>query len=422
MTTADDRDRDSRASHQSKTTSRHRSNSITSIRGIAMSFASSEYGTIGSFDAGVNVRDVLIRRSTAESRAEGLRHFRTDASQHTIYNSRRIGVVLLLLGIFNAAFFVLLQIRRGLHTECTFNVPDKPSAANGQWTYTVTHSDCVGDVTRFASAPKVYVYYSIHNYPHHGSAVYKLHSKEQLEGKDVEKEDLKKCFPYNAVLVDGKERLVYPCGPHLWYVYNDTFKFTMMDTSASPVAIELDESQELLGYRQEYTMVRNPPTQEISRSYKNTYYWLLPETKTIKTDDSPVYKISRPRGAYLDIKTPQQLQALQNLMTSPKSGIGIENAHVVQWMTPPPFKTFKKLYGSLVGPIALPLYVTGNIAYDTEKYGGSKTLSLVVPSWPYGRLISAQNVLGVLAALCLALSFVLLVSKPGDPGRCANLL
>ncbi|GFE54284.1 apical membrane antigen 1 [Babesia ovis] len=321
MLTVDPNERDGPGMPSVRGFSRYGSTSVGSIRGIAMSFASTEYGGTGSFDTGVTVRDVLSRRYTAESRAEGLRKFRNDPSQHTIYNSKRLGIVLLLLSMINICLFVVLQVRRSSHAECTINIPDDSSNVNGVWDSQISKKDCIGDISRFEQADTVHVYYTINNYPFHGASVFRLHSKEQIEGKEVSKDDIKNCFPYDIVHVDGKEQIIYPCGPHIWHLYNDSFKFsTKQYSTSSLVPVALDESQELLAQRQEFAIARNPPDQEISRSYKNTYYWLQSNAKEITAHEKPKRVGEKVDSTTMLKKTVHQLRATEKLMAAHKAG------------------------------------------------------------------------------------------------------
>ncbi|EDO07474.1 LEM3 (ligand-effect modulator 3) / CDC50 family protein [Babesia bovis T2Bo] len=429
MTATDERDRDTRSAHSTKVMSRYYTGSLNSIKGVAMSFASYEFGTSGSFDAGVTIRDVLSRRATPETRAEGLRQFRKDSSQQTFYNSKRVGIVLIIMGLINTLLFTVIQITRSSHVECSIPIVDDATDGQGEWSTRIDSSNCIGDVSKFKQADKINVYYTIHNYPFHAASVFGLHSKSQLEGKEVSKDEVWRCYPFNHVLEDGKEQQIYPCGPHLWNLYNDTFSFsrrpldkTQNGASLKDDIIPLDESQHILANYQEHADARNPLDQTISHLYKNVYYWLHSTSNMATLQSAPNKSQTQRDGKYPNKKTLAEVRAIEKLMTAPNAGTGVENGHVIQWMTPSPFKTIKKLYGVLKGPIEFPIYVNAHIGYDTAKFGGRKTLSLVVPSWPYGKLTSVQTFIGTLVLLSFPLSLILLLSKTGDTGRCVNLI
>ncbi|GIX62575.1 LEM3 (ligand-effect modulator 3) family / CDC50 family protein [Babesia caballi] len=209
------------------------------------------------------VQDVLMRRRQEAETTAGLKRFRNDRSFDTMYTSRLYGIVLLLLGLMNVSLFSLLQWRRGFQAECTFVVPDRSPLGNDRWVRPITKQDCSGDLVRFQKAEKLYVYYSIFNYPFHGAAVFRLHSQKQMQGRSVSRDQTEACYPFNVVKVRGKEKVIHPCGAHIWNIYNDTFKFSSENPNVSPHYIPLDESVELLGYQQEYRDSRNPTQHDV---------------------------------------------------------------------------------------------------------------------------------------------------------------
>ncbi|CDR94621.1 hypothetical protein, conserved [Babesia bigemina] len=396
------------------------SNSANSVRVGDSSFNSQDYSTSQSFDAEETVREILFRRRNTSEQEAGLSRFRRDRSQKAMHNSRRLGLIMLVLGLINGGLFALLQARRKAYAECTVVVPDRLQRGYEKWVHPITEQNCSGDTSRFEKANKIYIYYSINNYPFHGAAAFKLHSKNQLEGMEPTKNDIHSCYPYHVVSIAGVEKIIYPCGPHLWHFYSDIFKFSTENPDDSTVFLPIDDSLATLSYCQDYTHMRNPPDKSINETFKTTYYWLQENSIAVNSDENSESGENVDTG-FVTRKSAQNISAIRTLMNA-RAGRGLQNGHIIQWMTPSPFKTFKKLYGVLQGPIAFPLYVTMHVTYDAESFGGWKSLSLVASGWPYGKLVPVQSLLGLIAAMCCAFALLLLLTKPGDPQRCVNLL
>ncbi|GBE60216.1 transmembrane domain-containing protein [Babesia ovata] len=258
-------EREARSASRSRISTRL-SNSANSVRVGESAFSSQDYSASHSFDAEETVREILFRRRNTGEQEEGLSSFRRDRSQKAMFNSRRLGIIMLILGLINGGLFALLQVRRKAYAECTVDVPDRLQRGDDKWVHTITTQNCSGDIKRFQKANKIYVYYSIYNYPFHGAAAFKLHSKKQLEGKESTKKDVHPCYPYHMVSIGGKEKIIYPCGPHMWHLYSDNFKFSTENPKDSTIYLRLDDSFETLSYCQEYAHMQNPEAKVVNQT------------------------------------------------------------------------------------------------------------------------------------------------------------
>uniref|UniRef100_A0A3B0N1B6 LEM3 (Ligand-effect modulator 3) family / CDC50 family, putative n=1 Tax=Theileria annulata TaxID=5874 RepID=A0A3B0N1B6_THEAN len=268
---------------------------------------------------------------------------------------------------------------------------------------------------------EIYVYYKLFNYPFHFSSVYKLLSKMQISGKISRNHgDLQYCNTYTKILINGVNRILNPCGSHLVNVYNDQFKFfsSVSDKDNKKVIkeeeIELNESSEALTNNQEFAFVKN-----VSKEDKlnfNDYYW-LDDALEYSND----YKVGLNKNYDL-INGWNKGNKISKQLNTEKSGSGVRNGHFIQWLTPPPFPTFTKLYGILKGPLELPLKLQFNNNYDVTLYGGKKFIILKASRFNMGHLITFRILFSIFTVLSLIFALIMLLYKPKNMYSIFNLL
>ncbi|KAK1443274.1 hypothetical protein BgAZ_201500 [Babesia gibsoni] len=417
-----ERDRESRYTQSATGRIERATSSVRTSRHGVHSLASSDDMTTSWYEGDLTVHDVLRNRCKNESHVTRILKYRKEYAYRSLYNSRRLGLLLLVLALINIGMFTVLFVTKNKQAECKIRVPDTTHMPDKIVVSQITPNDCSGDISQFESADKIYVYYHIQNYPHHAASIYKLHSKDQLLGKNVEMSKLNECFPYISVSSAGLDYILHPCGLHPWSIYNDLFRFSAEDPRRKPVYHKLDESEETLTKYQEYSYSKNPPYTMIDKMKKQVYYWLLDKNPTLQIHLSSMVCPESCQSLHITETRAETIKAIHRMMNTEVAGDGVQNGHFVQWMTPSPFKSFRKLYGVLEGPIKIPMYVSVRIAYDSTKFGGEKYVSIVALSWTCGNLASLRTLLLVLWILCLLGSIPLLVKKPGDVTSVVNLL
>ncbi|EAN33887.2 LEM3 (ligand-effect modulator 3) family / CDC50 family protein [Theileria parva strain Muguga] len=333
-------------------------------------------------------------------------------------NCKKYGTILLIL--FSVNLLILISV---------FLINDPVTCKKELTSYRVgiEHSimidseDCnLNRNEKLINFDEIYVYYKLFNYPFHFSSVYKLFSKVQVSGKiSRNHSDLQYCNTYTKVLINGVNRILNPCGSHLVNVYNDQFKFFSVNDKEPNKAvkeneIEMDESSQALTNNQEYQFIKN-----ISKEDKlnfNDYYW-LDDTLEYSND----YKVGLNKNHDL-INGWNKGNKISEQLNTEKSGSGVRNGHFIQWLTPPPFPTFTKLYGILKGPLELPLKLQFDNNYDVTLYGGKKFIILKASRFNMGHLMTFRIMFSIFTVLSLIFALTLLLYKPKNMYNIFNLL
>ncbi|KAK2195689.1 CDC50-LEM3 family [Babesia duncani] len=369
-------------------------------------------------------QEVLNRKGTlAHALAKSLK--RSFGSPSPPYHSSRwLGYCLLILFFINSCIFVFLFLYRDNQITCTIELNRTRKKSIDFLTYEITGANCSrSDVTEL-DADVIYVYYHLTNFKHFASSLFKQHSKGQLAGKVyTNASDVAKCYPYDVIKVNGHERIIHPCGAYLWHMFYERFVFSNThpkdgDTKYLPI----DESWELLTKHQEYKNVSNPSYEDRVAVGNDVLFWMplqtlyIREEKTVQTFGKHHLSLTYKRHAVLC--------HLQDKISSSSSHNGLENGHVIQWLSPPPFQTFSKLYGALKGPIKLPLYITVLKSHDVPNYPGKNSLILVANKrkWPFGNFGYVEGVAAFLATLCLIVACLMLLPGGNSLSSFINLM
>ncbi|UKK00478.2 hypothetical protein MACK_000551 [Theileria orientalis] len=384
--------------------------------------------------------------------------FNTDINTNN--NCKKYGIILLTLFFLNLCITVLAFIAKDPLT-CRKELTDYSTGSIHM--VTIMPQDCNfssnGGKGFKIDHDKIYVYYSILNYPFHFSSVFKLHSKLQFQGKISRvNSDLDLCGSYSKLHINGLHRVINPCGSHVVNVYNDQFKFlrpksesgkteTKADENSSDdkaasdsrssgsrndnansndddddreedlegwEEMELDDRKELLISRQEYGYSRNISKED--RLTFNDYYWMgdtIEYSKDIKIGMAKDFDL---------LNGWNSKNRIYHQLNSENSGVGVRNGHFVQWMSPAPFPDFTKLYGVLQGPAEVPLTFKFVNNYDVTAFHGKKFLVLKASSYNIGNLLFLRVIFMVFTLLSLSFSLLFLLYRPKNQNNIFNLI
>lgn len=297
------------------------------------------------------------------------------------YGRSKLSIWLLIASLFCLAMTLYSYIAKNA-VSCTINIGEYSDPVN---TIVIDESKCPKEIIQ----EKIYVYYKIDKYPLHAHAGYKLHCKDQFKG---EIGDTSICFPYDVVKVSGEKKHLLPCGAHPVNVYNDKFTFYSDPDFHDKKAIRLDQTFETLSRYQEYEDIKEPLDEFFSSRGEDNHFWLrMTLGKDVKFH-SGVETLNRQ----------ETRSKMSHLLSFVSSGEGMRNGHFVQWMTPPPFENFVKLYGIINTPVEFPFYIKFENVFKITSFGGNKQLLLVGSN---GSSLSTS----FLASTYLALTVITLV-------------
>ncbi|EKX72141.1 conserved hypothetical protein [Theileria equi strain WA] len=308
----------------------------------------------------------------------------------------KLSIQLLVTSFFCLAMMLYSYFSNDM-VSCTINLGEYPEKIN---TIEIDKRKCPIELTQ----RNIYVYYKIDGYPLHAYAGYKLHNKTQFKG--IVDENARACFPYDFLKGTGTKKLLFPCGAHPVNVYNDKFGFYSESMFHDNKKILIDQRFETLAKYQDYQDIKDPPKGSFDGK-ADIHNWLRATSVESLKFSSGVKTLS---GR-------EDKPKMTHLLSSISSGDGMENGHFVQWMTPPPFENFMKLYGIVSGPTKFPFYIKFENYFKINEFGGNKYLVLIGSN---SRFFSTSFLTSVYLAFTI-ITFVLgslLLTKRGARMNC----
>nr|CEL74797.1 TPA: transmembrane domain-containing protein [Toxoplasma gondii VEG] len=292
--------------------------------------------------------------------------------------------VVLRLCLLGALFFVSvgawLIFEDEQHVECKLNYAEK-TLQEGSSRYLlkgISSAHCTREVNEL-KGEEISVYAEMGHFFQNDAQVLWSRNDRQLAGKIfTDPKDVRECEPLATAVVGNVTKVLHPCGALAWAVFTDKYQFLEGtpegDNDQVPMKpIPLNQTQAVLLHSWPWQdMYKNPPAEDRAAVLDKVYFWMSP----VDNDDGEdMYKTREEARAEL----------LMDRLNYEEAGEMVENGHFIQWMQTAALGTFRKLYGSLEGPLKLPVSAHITVMYDVSSWKGKKAIVLVQKSRFGGR-------------------------------------